>query len=871
MMRGWLTGISVCLALAGIAEIPDFDCKGSVPGNIQFDAEPIRLKLRFENRGAFSGELIELLRVSDMHGNGSAPASRRVMLENQTVLTREVTVPAGNRGMFRITYSLARGGELLFSRSVTGAILLPVEQQDPAGSPIGMYCYNPHWNGRRELPVLRNMGIRWIRANLSWGRSEPECGHFNWKMGDDCYRVLKKYGMNIMFNLVYPPRWAVNRVNIYGGNPADFEQFAAFAARAAARYPAVKYWSVWNEPDAESHWEGGGAEFARLLKVVAPAIRTANPAAKILPGGVTGSPPLAERFYRDLQRAGGRPFFDIYEYHYRNVDLHRKLMREFGWEDMPLWNTEAAEGEKGAAHLVREVISGFAAGVKRTFVFLYAIEKKSPADFEEFGPVVMVDNEGRPTENFPVVYTMSREINGIRSCEDRSGKNLAFFAWRNLKGEERYILWGKGNCRAVTLKSSAPLRVVDAVGNERILSPFDGHVSVPAAEVTYLSGAEVTPAGDAMAELGEPRSTPVFGNEFLIPARFRNPSSRPFRGKALLAASPDWETPTAEIPLELPPGESREILCRLKPRRLTDASASRLTLQLFREDGALSACDQRDINLATALGLSLRSAFRWGEPRVRALINNPTAAPIEAEIRFRSFGKNGKTAAMPVTLPPLTTSSVYFNPGLKAGEVHGRTEALLTYPGGAVRRVAELDWIALKPAGNPPIVLNRRTDYIAPSRILFQWEGPQDLSVKAKLGWNPEHLLFFAEVTDDVHSAETDPGLLWQRDSIQFWFDGRLFDLGLTSKGAVLHRHDVRSKQMKIPFSVTRQGNVSRYQIAFPRPDGKQWRENDTVAFAFIVNDADRGAERKGWMHYLSDIGEPRCRAATPEITLVKE
>lgn len=176
-------------------------------------------------------------------------------------------------------------------------------------------------------------------------------------------------------------------------------------------------------------------------------------------------------------RAGGRPFFDIYEYHYRNVDLHRNLIREFGWEDMPLWNTEAAEGEKGAAHLVREVISGFAAGVKRTFVFLYAIEKKSPADFEEFGPVVMVDNEGRPTENFPVVYTMSREINGIRSCEDRSGKNLALFAWRNLTGEERYILWGKGDTRAVTLRSSGPLRAVDAVGNERILSPFDGYVS----------------------------------------------------------------------------------------------------------------------------------------------------------------------------------------------------------------------------------------------------------------------------------------------------------------------------------------------------------------------------------------------------------
>ena len=38
-----------------------------------------------------------------------------------------------------------------------------------------------------------------------------------------------------------------------------------------------------------------------------------------------------------------------------------------------------------------------------------------------------------------------------------------------------------------------------------------------------------------------------------------------------------------------------------------------------------------------------------------------------------------------------------------------------------------------------------------------------------------------------------------------------------------------------------------------------------------IVNDADLGAERKGWMYYLSDIGDPRCRPATPEITLVKE
>ena len=106
---------------------------------------------------------------------------------------------------------------------------------------------------------------------------------------------------------------------------------------------------------------------------------------------------------------------------------------------------------------------------------------------------------------------------------------------------------------------------------------------------------------------------------------------------------------------------------------------------------------------------------------------------------------------------------------------------------------------------------------------------------------------------------------------MQIWFDGMLFDLGLNERGAVLFRHDKKSAGMKIPFSVVREGNTTRYRIAFPKPDGSPWKENDTVRFAFIVNDADLGAERKGWMYYLSDIGDPRCRPATPEITLVKE
>ncbi|MDD3155546.1 MAG: cellulase family glycosylhydrolase [Victivallaceae bacterium] len=850
---------------------PEFTCRSNAPGNIQFAAEPVRLELKFENRGAFSGDVTELVRVTDFYGNGDAPEQHPATLDPKSVLKREISIPAERKGPFLVTYSLLKDGELVFCRNISGAVLDPVKAVDPEGSPIGMYCHNVQWNGKTELPILRNMGISWVRANLSWGRSEPERGKYDWKQGDASDRVLNEYGMHIMYNLVYPPRWAVTRVNIYGGNPADFADFAAFAARAVARYPKVLHWSVWNEPDAESHWEGGGAEYARLLKAVAPAVRAANPAVKILPGGVTGSAALAERFMRDLNAGGGRPFFDIYEYHYKNLELHRKLMKEFGWKDMPLWNTEEATGTGKSAQLVHDTVSGLACGVERTFLFLYTIRMTRPEEFEEFGPVVMVDNDGRPTERFPVVYTMGRELNGIRDCRDVSQGAIRLYSYRNGDGKPRYVLWSDdGKTRAVTLKSSGSLRAVDAAGNAVRLTPFDGFVSVPASEVTYLDGAEVIPAGRPMAEIGTPRDKPVFGSEFEIPVRFYNPGVTAFRGRALLAASPDWEIAKAEIPLELAPGTAREVVCRLKPRGLTDCTKSRLVLNLSRENGELTAYDFRDIELATPLDFSLASAFRWGEPRVRAAIANPTASPVMATIRFHVPGEAKNVSSMPLTLPPLTTSYVFFDPKLAAGKNHGNAEAALTYPGGTIRHSAALDWIAVKSSGNPPVRLRERANYSSPSRILFQWGGPDDLSAEAHLEWNAQYLTLSAVVTDDVHSAESESGLLWQRDSMQIWFDGMLFDLGLMKTGAALFRHDSKSENMKISFSVVREGNTTRYKISFPNPKGGFWRENDTAKLAFIINDADQGAERKGWLYYLSDIGDPRCRATAPEITLVK-
>jgi len=866
-----LSLILISCVMTMLAADPAFVCTSNVTGNIQFTPQPLQLKFKFENKGTFSGDLTELIRVTDFQGNGLTPTQRTVKLAPNTVLTREIELPADRKGFFVVSYSLFRDNELLFSRSVTGAILDPVKQLDPAGSPLGMYCHNVQWNGKRELPILRNMGIVWVRTNLCWRENEPQRGNIQWKTADKVYSTLRDHDMNIMFNLVSPPSWAVKKINSYGGNPADFQDYAVFAARVAARYPDAHYLSLWNEPDAESHWDGGGAEYARMLKTVTPAIRAANPAAKVLPGGVTGSPALATKFMRELNAAGGRPFFDIYDYHYRNVAMHRQLIREFGWKDLPLLNSESAEGQDKAPQLVRETVSGLAAGMERTFLFLFWIKMTTPAEIEEFEPVVMVDNDSRPTTNFSIVYTMSRMLNEIKNCRDVSSDNVNLYAYQNGASPHCYVIWGKQpELRAVTLKSAGDLKAVDVGGQAHQLHPFNGIVSIPAADITYLQGNEIQPAGRAMAEIAKPLTEPIFGTEFSIPVRFFNPSTTTFQGKAQLIASPDWELAEVSMPLTLAPNETREIICRLKPRNLTDCSKSRLTLNLYQADGKLTGYDYRDLRLTTPLNFELSSAFRWGESYVRAAISNPTAAPVKATIRFSVPGNPKLAATMPVTLPPLKTSFVYFNPELSTDKHQGKVETTLTYPGGVIRKTAALNWIAIKSTGNAPIVLKERSDYISPSRILFQWDGPRDLSAVAYLSWDAKYLHLTVDVTDDIHSAEADPELLWQRDSLQIWFNGMLFNLGLTEKGVKLFRHHAGSTTMNIPFSAERKGNITSYHISFPKPDGSAWKENDTATFAFIVNDADVGAERKGWLYYLSDIGDHRSRQATPSITLIK-
>ena len=162
-----------------------------------------------------------------------------------------------------------------------------------------------------RLDTLDAMGVKLVRYTLHWNEIEARKGTHAWGRSDAILRGLHARGMVPVVTLLGTPRWA------NGGRSANWVPrskwwFAGFAGRAADRYPFVKHWLIWNEPNQRRWLRPTSARvYAQtLLNPAYAAIHRATPGAKV-GGGVTaprgssgGISPVA--FIRGLDAAGAR-------------------------------------------------------------------------------------------------------------------------------------------------------------------------------------------------------------------------------------------------------------------------------------------------------------------------------------------------------------------------------------------------------------------------------------------------------------------------------------------------------------------------------------------------------------------------------------
>jgi hypothetical protein len=180
------------------------------------------------------------------------------------------------------------------------------------------YILNGPGKLTKRLDTIDKLGVDMVRFTIRWDEVERRQGRLNWGRTDQVLRGLNNRRMQVVATLVGTPAWA-NGGRAPRFAPPSGKDFATFAGAAAERYPFIRHWLIWNEPNLRRWLEPTipGTYVRRLLNPAYKAIHQANRRA-LVGGGVTG--PRANvggvsplDWLRGMRRAGAR--LDAYAHH----------------------------------------------------------------------------------------------------------------------------------------------------------------------------------------------------------------------------------------------------------------------------------------------------------------------------------------------------------------------------------------------------------------------------------------------------------------------------------------------------------------------------------------------------------------------------
>ncbi len=178
-----------------------------------------------------------------------------------------------------------------------------------------------------RLDTLDRLGVDVVRYALRWDLiatkrpGQPRWSGdpaYQWGAADGVLKGLRAHGITAVVDLRFAPEWA-NGGKRPNSLPENGSDFANFAAAAQNRFPWVRDWLIWNEPNKAGFARPVSPEayVRRLLNPAYAALHAANRSVRVA-GGVTGPragaggmSPVA--FLRGMKAAGAR--LDVYAHH----------------------------------------------------------------------------------------------------------------------------------------------------------------------------------------------------------------------------------------------------------------------------------------------------------------------------------------------------------------------------------------------------------------------------------------------------------------------------------------------------------------------------------------------------------------------------
>ena len=237
---------------------------------------------------------------------------------------------------------------------------------------------------------------------VSWSDINTAKGVYNWTALDNLLSLTQSHGVDLLYTFGRTPAWASSNptgtcTNNPAGScypPANEQYWKDFITAVSTRYAGkIKYWELWNEPNASNFWTGTTAQLLTMARDAYQIIKAQDPNANVL-----GPAPQGTNAYKWMDAylaAGGGAYADIIPFHgyvgftsgvTNSPELiaplvanMKSVMKNRGQGSKPLWDTEHGWGRdtnlpdqgQQAAWLARHAILSWSNGAARSIWYLW--------------------------------------------------------------------------------------------------------------------------------------------------------------------------------------------------------------------------------------------------------------------------------------------------------------------------------------------------------------------------------------------------------------------------------------------------------------------------------------------------------------------
>ncbi|MFC5531242.1 sugar-binding protein [Cohnella yongneupensis] len=896
-----------------------------------FAGNKISLQAKVGNAGTSATQATELAYVvKDGAGSkvlsGKAPVAAMVA-GGETSATLSFEVPKYGYYTLEAVVTDASGAEstrIAAFASIAAATGSARASSDPTVGYSTHYDYLTSQPLReQEASLIRQSGGGLVRNDMLWDQIEPSKGKYDWKLYDQIVAANKKEGLQMIGLLAYSATWA--STSPVGAEmpehyaPRSVSEYADFVYKTVSRYKNdVHAWEIWNEPNLDGFFRPthDAEAYVELLKAGYLAAKRADPKATVVMSGLSGT---GGGYLDEMIALGAAKYTDAVVIHpYQAGDpeagdsfvhdiagVQAKMPGKPIWLTEWGWRTDEQGADKQAVYTVKGYLLAKAMNVQKNALYSFNV-----ATDTQFG---LADSSigGTVKPVYPAVAAMNRILSGHVYMGDVKVGNedataLAF--GKSGSSDGLLALWSaKGG--TVKLKTGKSVKQFDLYGNETVLTPVNGEVTVQLSEQpTYVQGAlqayirSAKPRTKTASQGGKPASpanvylmkspyykpgnvalTRGFDNTFSV--EVYNYTNRSVSGKLQLQGIPSgwFKSSSAKTQTySVKPYSSKKISFVLKPPSDAVLGTVQATVKEVGGNKAMAAkkfaldvvpklavqADKKAVRLTNTTDNKIAGTLALAEPAGWTLQASQTTFTVEP----------GKTATIAYTLEPKAGTKASGTLAL-SGSVQAEGE---TIPFSQVLYAVTAAHAAKAPVIDGKIDAAWQSAAIAAADQASQvsadyrsnWQA-SDLSAGVRFMWDASRLYVLAVVKDDKAFQPQSGGGMWQGDSLQLAFDARneagpgygsqVYELQIGKpdgadpqifKGMGFAQSGLMANgQIAVVRNETDGTTVYELSIPFSELEGfGEAATKKATGLSFLVNDSD-GSGREGYIEWSSGVG----------------